>query len=135
MTSLQAVECYTSTHSETFEEILEWPYRRFNKAFAAWQKRNAVDEVEKRKNLHVAAMWGIVEWKENTDQEEAITNIENYYEALKNFIWDPNKVEIENQEMKILEESDPFLAAGKRNLSRVIPPKYPNEDEITNSMI
>ena len=57
MTSLEAVEAYSSHHAETFEELLEWPYRRFIKAFGAWQRRNAVDEIEKKKNMHVQAMW------------------------------------------------------------------------------
>jgi hypothetical protein len=104
------------------------------KAFGAWQKRNAVDEIEKRKNLHVASLQSITEWKEAGDQEEAIESVENYYELLKDMVWDPKKADRENKEMQELEENDPFLAAGKRNLQRVVAPKYPNEDSIIETL-
>lgn len=134
MTSLEAVECYSSHHAETFEELLEWPYRRFIKAFSAWQRRKTVDEIENRKNLHVQAMWQIVEWKEIGDQQKAIEDIEKYYELLKDHIWNPNKYEEENQEMRELEESDSFLKAGKRNLQMVLPPKFPNQESIEETL-
>jgi hypothetical protein len=130
MTSLQALEAYSGSHSDTFDELLEWPYRRFMKAFEAWQKRNAVDEVENRKNLHVQALQTITEWKEEGDQGKAIEEVENYYEMLKNFIWNPEIVDQENKEMQELEEQDSFLAAGKRNVRRIVPPKMPNQDDI-----
>jgi hypothetical protein len=130
MTSLEALETYSCHHSETFEELLEWPYRRFIKAFSAWQRRNAVDEIEHRKNLHVQAMWQIVEWKEQGDQQKAIEDIEKYYELLKDHIWNPNKAIEENQEMQELEETDNFLKAGKRNLKKVLEPYMPNQEKI-----
>jgi len=104
------------------------------KAFGAWQKRNAVDEIEKRKNLHVSALQGVTEWKEAGDQEEAIESVENYYELLKDIVWDPKKADRENKEMKALEDADPFLRAGKRNLERITPAKMPNEDNILDSL-
>lgn len=134
MTSLEALEVYSSHHAETFEELLEWPYRRFIKAFAAWQKRNAVDELENKKNLHVQALLGIIEWKEAGDQNEAIQNVEKYYELLKDIIWDPKKFERENREMRELEESDSFLAAGKRNFKKLIEPYQPNQESIEETL-
>lgn len=121
MTSLEALEAYSGYHSESFEELLEWPYRRFIKAFSSWQKRRAIDEIENRKNIHVGALLGIIEWKEAGDQEKAIENVEQYYEKLKDIVWEPDKHIRENQEMRELEESDPFLRAGKRNIQKVIP--------------
>lgn len=134
MTSLEALETYSCHHSETFEELLEWPYRRFIKAFGAWQKRNAVDEIENKKNLHIQALYTIIEWKEPGDQKDAIENVEKYYELLKDIIWDPKKVERENQEMREIEDTDPFLKAGKRNLKKLIGPYQPNQEKIENTL-
>jgi hypothetical protein len=131
MTSLEMLECLSSNHSETFDELLEWPYRRVLKVFDAWQRRNAVDEIERRKNIHVGSLLGIVEWKEASDQNEAIEDVENYYEMLKDVIWNPKKMDEENQEMRDLESSDPFLAAGKRNLQKIVPAIMPGEEDIT----
>lgn len=109
--------------------MLEWPYRRFQKVFDAWQRRNAIDEIETKKNLHINALQGIVEWKEEGDQSDAIENVEKYYELLKDYIWNPKKADKENKEMQELEENDSFLAAGKRNI-RIAQPAFPNQESI-----
>ena len=99
---------------------------------------NTVDEIEKRKQLHVASLQGIIEWKEEGDQVEAIESVEEYYETLKDYIWEPNRANIENQEMREIEEADPFLQAGKRSLEKVVQqgmPSMPGEDDIMGSMI
>jgi hypothetical protein len=36
----------------------------------------------------------------------------------------------ENEEMQELEANDPFLAASKRNLKKVVEPLMPNQDKI-----
>jgi hypothetical protein len=136
LTSLEAVEAYSGSHSESFEELLEWPYRRFLKAFSAWQRRKAVDDIDNRKNLHVQAFWSITEWKEQGDQNKAIESVEQYYETLKNIVWnDSPERRKEQREAKKMEEDNPFLRAGKRNLTKFIPPKMPGQEtieEITN---
>lgn len=130
MTSLEALETYSAFHPESFEVLLEWPYRRFIKAFSAWQRRNAVDEIEKRKNLHVSSLYANSNWDdERNNREEQIENLERYYETLKDIVWNPNQVQDENREMQEMESADPFLAAGKRNLRKIVPPSYPNQDD------
>ena len=128
------LECLCANHNSTFDELLEWPYRRVIKVFDAWQRRNAVDEVENRKNLHVNALQGIIEWKDEGDQNKAIEDVEEYYECLKDLIWEPTKNIRENEEMRELEKNDSFLAAGRRNLQRIVSPKYPNQDEIEETL-
>jgi hypothetical protein len=130
MTSLEALETYSCHHSETFDELLEWPYRRFIKAFSAFQRRKAVDEIENRKSLHIQAYQQITEWKEEGDQQKAIEDVERYYELLKDYTWDSEKSQKENQEMRDIEESDDFLKAGKRNLAKVLSPLLPNQEKI-----
>ena len=110
------------------------------KAFDSWQKSNAIDEVEKRKQLHVASLQGIVEWQRPEDQNEAIESVEEFYEQLKDMVWDSRKMQAENDEMKELEDSDPFLRAGRKNLEKVIQPameapELPGEDSIMKSLI
>jgi hypothetical protein len=126
------LECIIANHTVTFEELLEWPYRRVLKVFDAWQRRNAIDEVEKRKNLHIQALQSIIEWKDEGDQNQAIENVEEYYETLKDILWNPKKMDEENKEMRAMEDSDSFLKAGKRNLQKVVPPKFDGEDEISD---
>jgi hypothetical protein len=79
-------------------------------------------------------LYGIIEWKEDGDQQKAITDVEKYYELLKDYIWDPNKADKENKEMQELEENDSFLAAGKRNVRKIVEPMQPNENLIKEFM-
>ena len=75
-------------------------------------------------------MQSIVDWKNPEDQTEAIESVENYYEKLKDYLWNPEILDQENKEMRKLESEDSFLAAGKRNLQKIVPPKIPHQDEI-----
>ena len=128
MSALEAVESYSAFHSESFDELLEWPYRRFMKAFDAWQKRRAIDEIEKKKNMHIMTQYTIIEWKDSSDQTKAIENIENYYELLKDLVWEQSTEK--QQKTEELEQNDPFLQAGKRNMMKVEVPEMPGESEI-----
>lgn len=111
--------------------MLEWPYRRFIKAFNASQRRKAVDEIENRKNLHISALHA----NSNLDdgkgtRKEYIESLEKYYENLKNIVWEPDRVQKENEEMQRLEENDDFLRAGKRNLQKILNPKMPGQSTL-----
>jgi hypothetical protein len=127
LTSLDALEWYSASHADTFEELKEWPYRRFIKAFSSFQRRKAVDEIENKKNMLISAYYGITEWKGEGDQQKAIKSAEEYYEKLKDIIWNPNKAKEESEELRELESNDPFLAASRRNIQKVIPPELPGQ--------
>jgi hypothetical protein len=88
----------------------------------------------KNKNSLFLTGNSIVEWKEEGDQQKAIEDVDRYYELLKDHVWNPNKFEEENREMRELEESDEFLKAGKRNLRKVIDPLMPNQELIEETL-
>lgn len=90
--------------------------------------------METKKNFHIGALYGIIEWKDEGDQAKAIEDVNKYYEMLKDIMWEPEKSQRENEEMKILEDSDPFLAAGKRNIQKIIPPSFPNQESIEDTL-
>jgi len=132
LTPLQSLEIYSGNHPETVEQLLEWPYRRFQKAFDNWQKRNQVEEIENRKNLHVSALYANTNYDdEKNNREDHIKNLDEFYELLKDMVWKgPKEVEKEEKELAELEASDPFLAAGKRNRAKINPMeiKFRSED-------
>jgi hypothetical protein len=101
------------------------------RAFDAWQRRNSVDEIEKKKNLHVAALYTITEWKEQGDLEKSVESLEEYYETLKDIVWASPEDRKKRQEEAInIEQNDAFLQAGKRNLMKVEKVELPQEVEI-----
>jgi hypothetical protein len=130
MTALEALESFSADRNESFNEILEWPYRRYVKAFSSWQRRKIIEEIENRKIAHMGALMSIIEWKQPEDQEKAIESTEEYYEKMKDIIWDPLKNQKENDEMKALEDSDPFIKAGRKSIRKIIPVEAPGQLDI-----
>lgn len=131
MTSLEALEGYSGHHSETIDQLLEWPYRRFLKAFNAWQRRKQVEEVETRKNLHISALYANTNLDDDKGtRKDYIESLNKYYEDLKNIVWEPDRVQRENEEMKKMEDNDPFLQAGRRNMQKVLQPKMPGQSSL-----
>lgn len=134
MTALEALEAFSADRNESMNEILEWPYRRYVKAFSSWQRRKVIEEIENRKIVHIGALFSIIEWKQASDQEDAIANAENYYEMMKNIVWNPKLNQEENEEMQKIEESDSFLKAGKRNRQKLSPASFVGQEEIEEAL-
>lgn len=125
MTNLQALESYSSCHPETFDELLEWPYRRFMKVFEVWKKRKITEELDKKRDLRVAASYANTNMDgKDFDRDKHVKDIEDYYEVVKNEILrDPIEIEQEQIFEKESEENNLFLQAGKRNLAKILPSK------------
>lgn len=134
MTALEAIEAFSADRNESFNEILEWPYRRYVKAFSSWQRRKVIEEIENRKLVHLGALHGVIEWKEPDDQIKAIESAEEYYERMKDIVWDPHISKKENEEMQELEASDPFIKAGRKSIRKVLPPEFPNQSSIEDQI-
>lgn len=130
MTALEAIEAFSADRNESFDEVREWPYRRYVKAFSSWQRRKVIEEIENRKLAHLGALYGIIEWKQPEDQEKAIENTDDYYEKLKNLVWNPKMSQEENEEMQALEQADPFIKAGRKSMKKSLPPEFPNQNNI-----
>lgn len=124
VTPLAALEEYSGNHSETIEQLLEWPYRRFVKAYEYWQQRRFCDKIDEKCQLYIAAITANTNWDdEKNDRSQHIKDIEEYYDLIKREVIRDQRVAKQEQERKQeLEANDPFLQAGKRNLAKVVPP-------------
>lgn len=109
-------------------ELLEWPYRRFVKAYEAWSRRKLVDELDDRRNGHINALYANSNFDDDKGtRDKYIESLNEYYEKLKNIAWqDSKEVKKEEKQIEEMEENDPFLRAGKRALARVASPKIRN---------
>lgn len=127
---------YSSAHPETVEDLLEWPYRRWRTAFAAWQQRRLRELLDSRRDLHVAAIYSNTNWDdEKNNREEHIKTIEEYYEVLKSAYTKPSdQAQREEEELRAMEENDPFLQASRRNLARSAQVVFPGESSIQQVM-
>jgi hypothetical protein len=125
LTPLAALESYSGHHPETINELLEWPARRFTKAYEIWTRRKLVDEIDQKRNDHISALYSNSNYDDDKGtRNKYIDSLNDYYEKLKNVAWrDPKETEIEEKELKEIEDNDPFLKAGRRALAKVTPPK------------
>lgn len=52
---MEQVEEYSATHSETFEDLLDWPAVRFEAAWESYKRREALEKLEADHRSLVAA--------------------------------------------------------------------------------
>jgi hypothetical protein len=110
------LEWYSSCHSETVEELLHWPSRRFEAFYKSAQKRALVESLNGRKDAMITALWcnsnydGDGEGKD--PRKEAIEDIEEKYQNAIDLITGKAKPEEEVE----IDYSNPFF--GKARESR-----------------
>jgi hypothetical protein len=73
------LEAYTAHHADSVEEILHWPWRRFEAFYTAFVKRQVVETLESRKNDMVMALWSNEGFNAEGVRTEAIGEIEAHY--------------------------------------------------------
>lgn len=104
---------------------MEWPYRRFIKAFDAFQRRISCEELRARRNVHVAALYGNANLDSvDNDRPKIIRETEIAYERIIADIWNGTDSKQETDEAF---ESD-FMRAGRKSAAPVGPPILPGEE-------
>lgn len=127
LTAIEALESYSSDHAETVEELLEWPYRRFVKALDSWQRRLAVERVERQEDLHISALYANTNM-DNPDNDRIglVEAVREHYANVRRRI-----LGVHEQEEQLDEQQEAFMRAGRRNLAIVAPPPVlPGENSI-----
>jgi hypothetical protein len=98
---------------------MEWPYRRFIKAFDAFQRRLVCDELRDRRVAHIGALYA----NTNLDGTESpraqiVSDVENAYEELIAHTW--NGTIASSQEEEAVGEGEfysDFMNAGRRAMA------------------
>lgn len=112
---------------------MEWPYRRFLKAFDAFQRRTLCDEWRTRKICHISALHANSNWDdEKNDRNGAIAKLERVYDRVIARIWGgPGMVDAEEQQEEAVWNS-PLMRAGRRAVQAVQPPSLPGQSQIAS---
>lgn len=108
---------------------MEWPYRRFIKAFDAFQRRLACEELRQRRVMHLSALYANTNLDgEDSKRPEIMISVENAYEELIAAAWNGTSIDdVSNAEF----DSD-FIKAGRRNMEvQLQPPMLPGEEVIS----
>lgn len=115
---MEAIEHYTSQHGgDSFDDVLEWPWMRFESAYEAMLKRELVADLDKRKSALVGALWANSNWDgEEADRGAAIDNLEKSYEKSVGIVY--GYIEADEPDEDDIDWEDPFFAAAKRGLQK-----------------
>lgn len=115
---MEAIEHYTSQHGgDSFDDVLEWPWMRFESAYEAMLKRELVTDLDKRKTALVGALWANSNWDgEEADRDSAIQKLEESYEKSVGIIY--GYVVADELSEDEVDWDDPFFAAAKRGMEK-----------------
>ena len=110
------MELYSANHSETVEELLEWPWKRFEKFYESFMKRKVVETLEVRKDQMINALWSNSNYDDDKGtRQKAIEEIEANFESVIFQVFDGNSVEQEEE----IDESNPFFVSAKKGQEKL----------------
>ena len=109
------MEAYTATHAETVEEILQWPWRRFEAFYAAFIKRQVIEAMERRKDDMISALWSNEGFNDDKgSRAAAITEIEESYQSALDMLHSGG----DEQEEEI-DPDNPFFSSTMRKMKEL----------------
>jgi hypothetical protein len=117
MSPIEALEAYSSSHPETMEQLLNWPYRRFIKAFEAWQRRKAIERTEHQEDLHIAAMYSNTNMDDpDNNRGERVKDVQSFYGSLRQEILGGTR----DRSLEPPDEhAEAFMRASRRSVAKI----------------
>lgn len=128
MTAIEALEAYSSDHPETIESLLEWPYRRFMRAFDAWQRRRSAERIERQEDAHVAALYANTNMDNpDNNRDQIVRQIQSFYNSLRRQVLGDSQAEVEAPPDP---QAEAFFRSSRRNQAMFESPELPGEAAI-----
>ena len=113
---------------------MEWPYRRFLRAFDAFQRRVLCEEWRSRKSTHIAALYANTNLDdERNDRASAVSRLEDEYERIIVQIWNGESADGMSEEEREAWNS-PFMQAGRRVIQNALQPMVMPGQEALESL-
>lgn len=107
---------------------MEWPWKRFERFYQAFMRRTLIENLERRKDMMIAALWSNSGFEGNEGgqaRNRAIADIEsNYEEAVYAILSGARPGEEEEK----IDEENPFWQAAKKGQEKI---QTPRNDEGT----
>jgi len=117
---------YSANHSETVENLLEWPWKRFEKFYESFMKRKIVENLEGRKDQMIASLWANSNYDDDKGtRQKAIEEIEENYQEVIVQVFEGAKAEPEEE----IDESNPFWASAKKGQEKLFAQVGITDDE------
>jgi hypothetical protein len=125
-TVIEALEHYTAKHGgDSLDDILDWPWQRFEAMYVAMIKREMVDELTNRKTSMLAALHANSGWTKDEDLRNAIEGVESNFEQSVALVYGDT---VEDED---IDWDDPFFAPVKNSMDRMNVPNAHGDGEIT----
>lgn len=101
------------------DELLQWPWRRFERFYAAYLKRQAVEGLERRKDQMISSLWSNSNYDDDKGtRKNAIEELEQHYEEATRLILHGPQVHEEE-----IDENNPFFQPALRAAREIDTPR------------
>jgi hypothetical protein len=102
------------------DELLHWPWRRFERFYAAYLTRHAIEGLERRKDQMIASLWSNSNYDDDKGtRTNAIEELEHHYdEAIALILHGPQDSQEED-----IDEDNPFFQPALRAVRQIEAPR------------
>jgi sugar phosphate isomerase/epimerase len=113
------------------DELLEWPWLRLERFYAAFVFREALDRLERQKDLIISALHANSVYDEHKEarRDEAVRNVEEQFADMARYLKRQAKGMPEAEPDDGYDEDNPFWAAAKRGAEKMTAPRADEADD------
>lgn len=87
------------------DELLQWPWRRFERFYESFLKRQAIEGLERRKEQMIASLWSNANYDDDKGtRKNAIEELEGHFDAATELILHGPQAKEEE-----IDEANPFF--------------------------
>lgn len=116
------------------EDLLEWPWLRFERFYTTFVAREIVERMERQRDMIIAALHAnsVYDEHEEAKRDEAIASVEESFDAATEYVrararGEPTQAELDDD----YDPDDPFWRAAERGAERM---DMPRSDEGAEEM-
>jgi hypothetical protein len=122
------LEHYSSAHPETIDQLLDWPWLRFERFYAAFMLRTLVERLDRQRDAIVAALYGNSVFDEHAEakRDESIQAVDDSFNQAIAYV--RSHASGEPDEDDGYDENDPFWVAAKRGVAEIEVPRSDEQD-------
>lgn len=112
------------------EDILDWPWKRFEAFYTAFVKRNVIETLERRKEGMIHALWANEGFNDDKGtRQNAIQEIEaNFEEAVKSILGGS----VEEEE---IDKENPFFAQMEKGMAKLHEVRPQDDQELVRRVV
>lgn len=113
------MEAYTAHHADSLDEILHWPWKRFEKLYEKFTIRVDIAKAETRKDAIISALYANSTYTESKEGQDARRSlIDDYEEQYKEAV----RIRLHGPDEEEIDPNNPFWQAMEKGTAKIADP-------------